>query len=213
LTETTGPIVFSKARLETLVDGIFAVAMTLLVIELKVPEHTAYADLVGAVVRLIPKFIAWIISFFVLGRFWYAHHRLFHHLRIVDGPLVRMNLAYLALVSLMPFCSALTGEFAPVLFAQIVYSVVIALLSALGLLIARHAFHHPELWQHAITQPFYHASRFRTVGLMGVAAMAALIATVVPGAGNMAFMLMWPIGSRSARIERGPLPPTAGATT
>ena len=67
----------SKHRLEALTDGIFAVAMTLLVIELKVPQHETVRDpldFAAGIGHLIPTFIAWIISFFVLAIFWFSHH-------------------------------------------------------------------------------------------------------------------------------------------
>ncbi len=114
----------SKHRLEALADGIFAVAMTLLVIELKLPDHGLVHsphDLVNAVGQLLPKFIAWIISFFVLAIFWFGHHRLFQFVHNVDGKLIALNVLLLAAVSLMPFSSALAGEYAPILVSQIVY--------------------------------------------------------------------------------------------
>ena len=85
----------SKHRIEALTDGIYAVAMTLLVIELKLPAHELIknqADLINAVGHLLPKFIAWIISFLVLSMFWLGHHRLFQIVRHVDGKLVGLNL-------------------------------------------------------------------------------------------------------------------------
>ena len=65
-------------RSEALTDGIFAVAMTLLVIELKLPQHGlvhSAADLLAALFALLPKAIAWVLSFFVLALFWIGHHR------------------------------------------------------------------------------------------------------------------------------------------
>lgn len=73
-----GTFCVTKHRLEALTDGIFAVAMTLLVIELKIPEMAhprTEAQFLGALGHLIPKFIAWLISFFVLAIFWVSHHR------------------------------------------------------------------------------------------------------------------------------------------
>jgi uncharacterized membrane protein len=70
------PSGYSKHRVEALADAIFAVAMTLLVIELQLPEHSdvlAQRDLVHGLASLIPKFVAWIISFVVLAIFWFAH--------------------------------------------------------------------------------------------------------------------------------------------
>ncbi|MBL8525273.1 MAG: DUF1211 domain-containing protein, partial [Betaproteobacteria bacterium] len=104
----------SKHRIEALTDGIYAVAMTLLVIELKLPAHESIktqVDLINAVGHLLPKFLAWIISFLVLALFWIGHHKLFHFVRHVDGKLLALNIVQLGAVSLMPFSSALSGEF------------------------------------------------------------------------------------------------------
>ena len=124
---------FSKHRIEALTDGIFAVAMTLLVIELKVPDPAtihAPGDVAMAVARLIPTFISWTISFFVLGIFWNSQHRLFHVVRIVDGTLAWLTIGYLAFVSLMPFSSALVGLYGTVVFAQVFYSANMVMLAS-----------------------------------------------------------------------------------
>jgi uncharacterized membrane protein len=195
----------SKHRLEALTDGIFAVAMTLLVIELKLPEHATVrdpSDLAIGVVRLIPTFVAWIISFFVLAIFWFSHHRLFHHLRIVDGKLLWLNILYLSFVSLMPFSSALAGEYPRMLFSQWFYSSTMILLALLGLLKYRYVFRHPELWATPVTVGFYRGARFRSLGLVVVALVAVGITMVVPGSGNAAFMLMIPISILSRRVEQ-----------
>ena len=195
----------SKHRVEALTDGIFAVAMTLLVIELRLPESSTVLtqrDLIHGVVSLIPKFQSWIISFFVLAIFWFTHHRQFHHVRVVDGTLLWLNLLYLSFVSLMPFSSALAGQHSQMLFAQIVYSANMTLLAIGGLLNNRYVFHHPELWSEPVTPGFYRGSLFRTSGLIVVAITAIGIAMVIPGAGNMAFMLMIPISILSKRVDR-----------
>jgi uncharacterized membrane protein len=115
----------SKHRIEALTDGIYAVAMTLLVIELKLPAHELIHtedDLIVAVINLLPKFLAWVISFLVLALFWLGHHRLFNVVRHVDGKLLALNLVQLGFASLMPFSSALSGEFGKALFSQVFYS-------------------------------------------------------------------------------------------
>jgi uncharacterized membrane protein len=198
------PTGLSKHRLEALTDGIFAVAMTLLVIELKLPEHESVhdsAELARGLVRLIPTLIAWIISFVVLAIFWFSHHRLFHYVRVVDAKLLWLNILYLCFVSLMPFSSALAGGYGRMLLSQRLYSTNMILLSVLGLLQWRYVFRHPELWSTPMTVGLYRAARFRTLGLILVALVAVAIATVLPGAGNMAFMLMFPISTFSRRIE------------
>ena len=85
----------SKHRLDALTDGIFAVAMTLLVIELKLPEgfqaHRSL-QLLQVLIVLIPKFIGWVISFFVLAFFWWGQSRALQYAKRVDGPFTALNL-------------------------------------------------------------------------------------------------------------------------
>ena len=197
-------LLVSKHRLEALIDGIFAVAMTLLVIELKVPDRATVASIgmVQAIVDQFPTFLAWTISFLVLGIFWSAQQRIFHFVRAVDEPLTWLAIGYLALVSLMPFSSALIGQQPTKLSSQIVNSAHMATLSVMALLISRYVCRHPELWAVDPPPQFYRAVRFRCLGLTIVALLAVGITTIVPGFGSMAFMLMAPITRVSRRIER-----------
>jgi uncharacterized membrane protein len=194
-------------RSEALTDGIFAVAMTLLVIELKLPEHAAIHsadDLHAALFQLLPKGIAWVMSFFVLALFWIGHHRLFASLRRADAMLVRLNLLQLAAVSLMPFCSALSGEFGGLLVSQGLFSLDMAVLGVTALLILRHVYRHPELCHAPVTRAQFRGARLRIGGLILVSAVAFAIAAWlrIPAMGNMAFMLMAVISPWSRRIER-----------
>jgi uncharacterized membrane protein len=202
-------------RSEALSDGIYAVAMTLLVIELKLPEagHMgSSAEMADALLALAPKAEAWLISFFVLALFWTAHHRVFAYVRRADAKLVWLNLLQLAFVSLMPFSSALIGE-KGVLLAQAVYSFNMAMLGVTGLLITRHVHRRPELGATPMPLANYRGSRLRIVGLIAISVVAVAIAWVVPwpGAGNMAFMLMAVITPISRRMEQRELAAGAGA--
>lgn len=194
----------SKHRIDALTDGIFAVAMTLLVIELKIPEalHVASnAGLISALVHLIPKFVGWVISFLVLALFWYGHHRAFHFVRRVNGPLVALNILFLGFVSFMPFASGIAGEYTGALAAQVVYSITMILLSISSITIWRYLHRHPELCEPVMSEGVYQASRFRTFMLMLISLVAIVIALFLPGFGNAAFMLMFVVGPIARRIE------------
>jgi uncharacterized membrane protein len=195
----------SKHRLEALSDGIFAVAMTLLVIELKVPNHGIASSqaLATAVLEQLPTFVAWAISFFVLAIFWTTQSRLFHFVGRVNEPMTWLMIAYLGLVSLMPFSSALAGEYAGVSFAQIVYSAHMILLATFSLLLVRYLCRHPELWATELPPRLYHGARFRTLSLMAVAVIAIAINAAAPGFGSTAFILMFPLTRIGRRLERG----------
>ena len=203
---THDPGTSSAHRSEALADGIFAVAMTLLVIELKLPDHASIhgsAELAAALVGLLPKAFAWLLSFFVLALFWSGHHRMFAYVRRVDRTLVGLNLLQLATVSLMPFSSALLGEHGGALVSQGVYSSNMVLLGVSAWLIARHVFRHPELGA-ALPQATYAAVRMRIAGLVVISVVVFVIAAVVriPGIGNTAFLLMAVLGPFSRSLER-----------
>lgn len=197
--------ILSKHRIEALTDGIYAVAMTLLVIELKLVNVEAiktHPQLVDAVMHLLPKFIAWVISFFVLALFWMGNNRLFQYVKHADGRLVSINLLQLAAVSLMPFASSLSGEFVWSLISQVFYSGAMSLLAVTAMLVSTYIFRHPELCGTPMPVGTYKAAMFRLWGLIVISAIAVLLTAYMPGTGNTAFMLMLAIGPISRRIER-----------
>ncbi|MBH8559545.1 TMEM175 family protein [Hymenobacter negativus] len=104
---------FQLERLILFSDAVFAIAITLLIIEIKVPElhertnHAAFVSLL----RLIPKFVGFFIGFFVIATYWAAHHRIFRFVRRYDDGLIWLNIFFLLSIVLMPFTSAYYGEY------------------------------------------------------------------------------------------------------
>ena len=188
----------SKHRLDALVDGIFAVAMTLLVIELKLPEdfHAIRSlELLQVLVNLIPRFVGWVISFFVLAMFWWGQTRALHYTKRVDGTFTALNLLLLAFASFLPFASAVSGQLPLLLGSQIVYSTVMFMMAVAALLIWRYVHRHPELCEPPMPNGVYREAQFRTGMLMVISVAAVLLAMRFPGSGNAAFMLMMPAGA------------------
>ena len=104
-------------------DAVFAIAITLLVIEIHVPDlppHTGDIPAINAVLHLIPHFVGFIVSFFVIGAFWAAHHRAFGLVAHFDRAILFPNLRLLMAVAFMPFASGFmsvnVGQRVPVLF-------------------------------------------------------------------------------------------------
>lgn len=194
----------SKHRIEALVDGIFAVAMTLLVIELRIPEqahHAGETALRGALLQLLPVMISWVISFFVLANFWIANHRLYSFVRHVDQPLLWLTMLGLSGASLLPFASSVNNQFAS-LTGQLVYSGVMVLLGVATLLQARYIYRHPELCSHQLTSASYAAVLARGLGLLLIAISAIPLSAVAPGMANLVFLLMLGLRPFGAWIER-----------
>ena len=97
-------------RLEAFSDGVFAIAITLLVLELGVPD-TAANDLLAAILDQWPSYLAYVTSFLTIGVFWLQHSAVTSALRAADATLYRVNLLVLLLASFLPFPTKLVGQF------------------------------------------------------------------------------------------------------
>ena len=108
------PLTLHKGRIEALSDGVFAVVLTLLVLELKVPEmsHAEAAEqLNSSLHHLLPVFAGYLITFIVGSLFWYLHHASFQFIRHTTPALVIANLCFLGFVALLPFTMALFSRY------------------------------------------------------------------------------------------------------
>src|SRR5215472_3337096 len=103
----------SLERLTALTDGLFAVAMTLLVLGLRVPVDAAGTEhgLWDGLLKLGPSFAAYLLSFTMLGTFWLAQHTLLGILGRCDRTLTWINVGFLFVVSLLPFSAALLAHY------------------------------------------------------------------------------------------------------
>jgi uncharacterized membrane protein len=99
-------------RLLALSDGIFAIVITLLVLDLKLPEPPLEGSFIGQeLIDNIPDFIGWAVSFIVLSRLWMIHHHVIARLRRVRTGTIVANFAFLGAISLVPFGASLVGTY------------------------------------------------------------------------------------------------------
>src|SRR5215472_14106830 len=153
-----------KSRIAALVDGIFAVAMTLLVLDLKLPEGvkiSSDAEAWGQLVGLKSRFSTYVLSFIVLGTFWIGHHSLFHFVRRVNRGLLWLNLLFLLFITLLPFSTNLLSGHSPLHIPVAVYGANLLLLSLTSLLQLRYLAHHPELSYDHLTPSWIATVRLR----------------------------------------------------
>lgn len=114
----------STARIETLADGVFAIVMTLLVFDIRVPiqEQVSQTGLLNALVTLMPNMISYVISFVILGVFWVGHHNQFFYIRRSDRTLLWINIIYMMFVALVPFSAGLLSRYGSDPLSIVVYN-------------------------------------------------------------------------------------------
>lgn len=121
---------FELERLIFFSDAVFAIAITLLAIELRVPELPVQTSdaLLQAVLAEWPRFLAFAVGFWLVALYWTIHHRYFRYIVEYDGGLIRLNLLILFFVALMPFSTSVLGEYGNITAGIWFYCANIALL-------------------------------------------------------------------------------------
>ena len=116
-----------RNRLEAFSDGVIAIIITIMVLELKVPHETG----IDALAPLVPVLLSYVLSFVYLGIYWNNHHHMLHVVRTVNGPILWANLHLLFWLSLVPFATAWMGETHFAAVPAAVYGVIL-LMAALA---------------------------------------------------------------------------------
>ena len=112
----------STARLQAFSDGVFAVAITLLVLNLQVPQITSVSELVPKLGALWPKLLSYALSFVLVGLYWVAHHNTFHYIQRSDRNLLWLNILLLMCIVFLPFPTALLGQYPEQRVSIIIYA-------------------------------------------------------------------------------------------
>ena len=141
-------------RTLALSDGVFAIAMTLLVLSIGMPRPGEHEHLGSVLWDHNAELFSWLLSFAVLGAAWMRHRRLLASVHDVDRRLTLLNLAYLGAVAFLPYPTEVLGTYGSRPAAIGLYAVTTALLSGTGSLMGRHARDARLLWpgqEHAMT--------------------------------------------------------------
>jgi uncharacterized membrane protein len=132
-------------RVKAFTDGVFAIITTILVLEIAIPSDLGEQGLRQALDEIGPTLLAWVISFLITGMYWVWHRDLFTQIRFVNRDVVWLNLLFLLPVALIPFASALLGEYHDEAIALQVYGGVLITASLVRSGLYWYVTHRPSL--------------------------------------------------------------------
>lgn len=174
---------FQLERIILFSDAVFAIAITLLIIEIKIPhfeQRPTQQQLANALLEKLPDFIGFVISFFVIGQFWGNHHRLFGYITDYTPGLIWLNLLMLFWVVLMPFSTYLNMQYGYLDITWLWYSLNLTLISLSLYLIWRYVGKHPHLCYMSGNKTFMQFAKKRSVAV-----------TLIFLAGGLLTLLPW----------------------
>lgn len=173
---------FPKKRLEALTDGIYAVALTLLVLNLKLPSISLdSAQFINAIYGQLPNVLSWLLSFWVLVIYWEFQARLMECVSHVDNAFLRLDLIHLALISLLPFSTSLIGEHGQHTLSVFIYTANLWLISAVASLRVRYVIQHEFIRESDISALWLSEQMKTSLAMLVALSIALALSVVAPG--------------------------------
>jgi uncharacterized membrane protein len=183
---------YQSERVIAFSDGVMAVAITLLVLDLKLPENVSDAELSASLRNSLHGVACYALSFIVIGSFWMAHHEQYSYIRRVDPLLLWLNLFFLMTIGLIPFLTSVLSDHAGPLPTALYAWVMVAtcvLLAAMWWYACRN----PDLIAPNVPQPVRRDGLFTPVMIAGVFALSVPVAYLLgPTAAQWSWLLAFP---------------------
>ncbi len=182
-------------------DAVIAIAITLLALELKLPQNLASGELLQHLIGLLPMLYTFLISFWVIAAYWMAHHRIFNYIRGYDGGLLRINFLFLMWIVLVPFSSSLIGEYGDLQLPFVIYVSHLILASLTLTWLGRHASQNPHLMQPGVDPQAVRRYGTRRLWLM-LAVFALAIGVSFFDTGTAEYTLLLLVVARPETLRR-----------
>lgn len=191
------------SRVLALSDGVFAIIMTLLVLDIRVPQLSAGASLAGALRQLRPSLTAFVVSFILAGMYWVGHRDLFGLIRRTDRGLVWLNIVYLLPLCLLPFGAGMLGRYDREPAALRIYGLIVFAIAVMRVAIWLYATSRPHLLWRRLDHRQRRAGLALTVSPALILLLAVLIAATVPGVSLVIYGIMPVLYFASITVLRG----------
>lgn len=186
-------------------DGVFAIAMTLLALDITLPAGLDAAGFDEALSDVMPNVWAYALSFLVVAAFWRGHHQIFRYVRDVDGTVIKLALLGLGLIALMPFPTTLLAEYGDLPEAVAVYSGAVAATGATQLALTVVLWKRPWLGSRALPGSVARNDMADLASTVLVFAVAVPLAFASPSAAKLWWAVLIPVkmvtGRRGKRLR------------
>jgi uncharacterized membrane protein len=170
-------------RIVAFTDGVMAVAITLLVLNIEVPDLPSgrESELADDLFDLLPSLGAYALAFALVGRYWTIHHRLFENLRAFDGALMTLNLVFLALIALVPFSAELIDRYREEPIAAAVFGATLGFAGLVHWVMVRHVLNKEFVHEHERlrSEPFGGALALSLTAIFFLSVPAAFVSTLL----------------------------------
>jgi uncharacterized membrane protein len=180
-------------RIVAFSDGVFSIAITLLVLNLGLSDHLANGEVANALWEQREQLLAYAISFAVIARFWVVHHSFFGEVKAFDSRLIGLNMLYLGWVVLIPFSSEVLGEYAGATAAVVLYA---ANLAGVVLIAQWMAWDARGAGLTSIDDATQRESLIRSVFIASVFVFSVAVAFVTPHVAPYVWLLLFVEGRR-----------------
>jgi uncharacterized membrane protein len=190
---------FQIDRIILFSDAVFAIAITLLIIEIKAPDihelgHITTQGILEQLHGLFTKFIGFIVSFFVIAIYWRSHHRIFGFVNQYSERLIWLNIFFLFTIVLMPFSSAYYSENAQFDIPFYFYCGNIMLTGITNLLLLNHVFNPKnKLVGHRPTERYLHTFKMRSIITPAIFLSGIVLCPFFPILARFCFAFTWPM--------------------
>lgn len=171
--------ILSTTRLENFSDGVFAIILTLLAFQFKIPKFTEGIGLMynfSELLTITPYLLGFIFSFFFIAVFWVNHHSLYHAVKEVNIVLIWYNIHSLFWISMIPFAIAMVGDHPHLPIAAISLGIVLFMASLAAFLLFRYCYIKSKLVDETLSLETIHKGNIRNIAAIAVTFMGILVA-------------------------------------
>lgn len=167
-------------RVKAFTDGVFAIIITILVLEISVPPNLDEQSLAESLREVGPELSAWVISFLITGMYWVWHRDLFNQIRVVNRDVVWLNLLFILPTALIPFAASVLGEYPDEPIGLHVYGAVLIAASVMRWVLYAFVTRHPELLFDPLTDRHRRVGGLLAAAPIVVYVLAMALATAAP---------------------------------